>query len=108
MADTSTGAPAPARPTAKTRGGCGRAFGTLALIVVSALLGAGLALGALWYGPASVGLTLPDSTGRIGALEQADRAAQAERDAMAATLRDFSDVRGSVETLRERVQALET
>lgn len=112
MADDFTGAaapaPAPARPPAKARGGCLGALGTLTLIAVSALLGAALALGALWYGPASFGLTLPDSTGRLDALERAGRTAEAERSAMAATLRDFADVRGSLDTLRERVGALET
>ncbi|GIV96464.1 MAG: hypothetical protein KatS3mg057_1121 [Herpetosiphonaceae bacterium] len=82
--------------------------GTLLTIIISGLLGAALAILFLWYGPMNVGLQLPDSTGRLGAIESAQQTAVVERTEMRATLNGLSDLRSSLEGLREQVQSLQS
>ncbi len=102
-----------ARPVAPVvikqgRGCVATLVGSALTIVVSAALGAALALLFMWYGPRNFGLTFPDSTGRLSQLETAQSTAVLEITAMDATLRGLSDLRGSVEAIRESVQSLES
>lgn len=90
------------------RGCIATLVGSALTIVVSAALGAALALLVMWYGPRNVGLTFPDSTGRLAALEIDQRTAVVERADMTATLRGLSDLRGSVDALSSSVQTLES
>ncbi|KPL86723.1 hypothetical protein [Herpetosiphon geysericola] len=93
----------------KQKRGClATLVGSALTIIVSAGLGAALALLVMWYGPRNVGVSFPDSTGRIGALEQAQQTAIIVQTDQAATLRGLTDLRGSVDGLRERVQTLES
>jgi hypothetical protein len=102
-----------ARPVAPVvikqgRGCFATLIGSALTIVVSAALGAALALLFMWYGPRNVGLTFPDSTGRLGKLETSQSTAVVELADMSATLRGLSDLRGSVDAIRESVQSLES
>ncbi|MBA3471018.1 MAG: hypothetical protein H0T53_15395 [Herpetosiphonaceae bacterium] len=102
-----------ARPVApivikRGRGCVATLVGSALTIVVSAALGAALALLVMWYGPRNFGLTFPDSTGRLSQLETTQSTAVLELTDMAATLRGLSDLRGSVEAIRESVQTLES
>ena len=113
MADEVLDQPASTQPPApivirRGRGCFATLLGSALVIVVSAALGAALAILFMWYGPRNVGMTFPDSTGRIEALEVDQRTAVIERTDMSATLRNMSDLRGSVDTLRESVQGLES
>ncbi len=113
MADENIDDAPAARPVAPVvikqgRGCIATLVGSALTIVVSAALGAALALLVMWYGPRNFGLTFPDSTGRLSQLETAQGTAVLEITAMDATLRGLSDLRGSVEAIRESVQSLES
>ena len=102
-----------ARPVAPVvikqgRGCIATLVGSALTIVVSAALGAALALVFMWYGPRNFGLTFPDSTGRLSQLESTQSTAVISLTDMDATLRGLSDLRGSVEAIRESVQSLES
>lgn len=100
----------PAQPVVIRQGrGCfATLVGSALVIVVSALMGAALAIMFMWYGPRNVGMTFPDSTGRLDALEVDQRTAVVERTDMQATLRGLGDLRAAVNTLSESVQTLES
>lgn len=93
----------------KQKRGClATLVGSALTIIVSAGLGAALALLVMWYGPRNFGVSFPDSTGRIAALEQAQQTTIIQQTDQAATLRGLADLRGSVDGLRERVQTIES
>jgi hypothetical protein len=105
---TPSAQPAPPVVIRQGRGCFATLVGSALVIVVSALAGAALAILFMWYGPRNVGMTFPDSTGRLAALEVDQRTAVVERADMQATLRGLSDLRSSVSTLSESVQGLES
>ena len=107
MADDQQPPPASAAPPPPRPSCLGRLLGTLAIVVVSALAGAALALGALWYGPTNAGFQFPDSTGRLENLAQTQATLVNELTDAEATLRGLSDLRGSVDTLQDKVATLE-
>ena len=93
----------------KQRRGCvATLIGSALTIIVSAVLGAALALLVMWYGPRNFGVAFPDSTGRLAGLETAERTAVVERTDMKAQLRQLDDLSGSVETMRSTVSELES
>ncbi len=100
----------PAKPVViKQRRGClATLLGSLFTIIISAALGAALALAAIWYGPQYLGLKFSDSSGRVEQLELAERTAVIERTELKSTLRSYDDLTGSVATLKDEVQALES
>ncbi len=101
--------PAPQPVIIKQGRGClATLVGSALTIVVSAALGAALAIAFMWYGPRNIGMTFPDSTGRMGALEAGQQTTVVFQADAAATLRSLSDIRGSVDSLRESVQTIET
>ncbi|HYF62276.1 MAG TPA: hypothetical protein VD886_05635 [Herpetosiphonaceae bacterium] len=110
MADETLDQSPPAQPVVIRQGrGCfATLVGSALVIVVSALAGAALAIMFMWYGPRNVGMTFPDSTGRLEALEVDQRTAVVERADMQATLRGLGDLRESVNALSESVQTLES
>ena len=100
---------APAPVVIKQRRGCvATLIGSALTIVVSAALGAALAILFMWYGPRNLGLTFPDSTGRLERLEVAEQTAVIERTELKSDVRDLNDLPGSVDALRSTVTELES